>query len=178
MCIRDSIQTDQTKIKYPDRKATFLMKTNQVLSLLDTDGLEEQEQNIEKQKVAEVLARNIASSSGGTEALVRPNQLALLDTERNASAYAAGQQNIVQSRPAEQQPADLLSRLWRGVRGSSSSGSNLMRTNVSGIEPIVTQGSRNPAIFDLFDYNDDIASEADDIDEFFCLLYTSPSPRD
>ena len=68
------IQSDKTKIKYPDRKATFLMRTNQFLSLLDTDSLENQEQNIEKQKVAEVLARNIASSSGGTEALVRPNQ--------------------------------------------------------------------------------------------------------
>ena len=94
------IQTDTTKIKYLDRKATFLMRTNQCLSLLDTDGLEEQEQNIEKQqKVAEVLARKIASSSGGTEALVRPNQLALLDTERNASAYAAGQQTTGQQRP-------------------------------------------------------------------------------
>ena len=167
------IQTDKTKIKYPDRKATFLMRTNQFLSLLDTDGLEEQEQSIEKQKVAGVLARNLASSSGGTEALVRPNQLALVETERNASAYAAGQ------RPPEQQqqPANLLSRLWRGARGSSSSsGSNLRRTNeagssvstgyTGGLEPIVKQGSRNPAIFDLFDHDDDIASEADDIDEF------------
>ena len=32
------IQADKTKIKYPDRKATFLMRTNQFLSLLDTDG--------------------------------------------------------------------------------------------------------------------------------------------
>ena len=163
------IQTDKTKIKYPDRKATFLMKSNQFLSLLDTDGLEEQEQSIEKQKVAEALARNLASSSGGTEALVRPNQLALLDTERNASAYAAEQRPVGQSRPAEQQqqPANLLSRLWRGARGSSSSsGSNLGRTNEAGssvstgytgaLEPIVKQGSRNPAIFDLFDHDDDM----------------------
>ena len=143
------------------------MRTSQVLSLLDTDGLEEQEQNIEKQKVAEVLARNIASSSGGTEALVRPNQLALLDTERNASAYAAGRSEPIGQQPTGQQPANVLSRLWRGARGSSSSsGSNLIRTNVSGIEPIVRQGSRNPAICDLFDHDDDIASEADDIDEF------------
>ena len=93
------------------------MRTNQCLSLLDTDGLEEQEQSIEKQKVAEVLARNIASSSGGTEALVRPNQLASLDTGRNASAYAAGRSEpTVQQPTGQQQPANLLSRLWRGAR--------------------------------------------------------------
>ena len=137
------IQTDKRKIKYPDRKATVLMRTNQVLSLLDTDGLEEQEQNIEKQKVAEVLAINLASSSGGTEALVRPDQLALLDAEINASAYVAGQRTA-----GQQQPANLLSRLWRGARSSSSSsGSNLIQTNVSGLEPIVRQGSRNPALY-------------------------------
>ena len=76
------IQTDKTKIKYPYRKATFLMRTNQFLSLLDTDGLDEQEQNIEKQKVAEVVARTTASTTGGTAALVRPNQLDLLERER------------------------------------------------------------------------------------------------
>ena len=55
----------------------------------------------------------------------------------------------------------------RGARGSSSSsGIILVRTNISEIEPIVRQGSRNPAIFDLSDHDDDIASEADDIDEF------------
>ena len=104
--------------------------------------------------------------------------MALLDTERNASAYAAGRSEpTVQQPTGQQQPANLLSRLWRGAWGcSSSSGSNLIRTNeagssvstgyTGGLEPIVRQGSRNPAIFDLFDYNDDIASEADDIDEF------------
>ena len=44
------IQTDKTKIKYPDRKSTFLMRTNQFLSLLGTGGLDEQEQNIEKNR--------------------------------------------------------------------------------------------------------------------------------
>ena len=38
------IQEDKDKIKYPDRRATFLMRT------IDLDGLEEQETNIEKTK--------------------------------------------------------------------------------------------------------------------------------
>jgi len=157
------IQTDKTKIKYPDRKATFLMKTNQFLSLLDTDGLDEQEQNIEKQKVAEVIARTTASTTGGTAALVRPNHLDLLETERNARTYSTETQQPTR----QQQPANLLSRLWRGARGSSSSSaSHVVQTNVSGLEPIVRQGTRNPAIFDLFDGDDDVASQADDIDEF------------
>ena len=95
------IQTDKTKIKYPDRKATFLMRTNQVLSLFDTDGLDEQEQNIEKQKVAEVVARTTASTTGGTAALVRPNQLDLLETERNARTYSTETQQPTR----QQQPA-------------------------------------------------------------------------
>ena len=52
------IQTDKTKIKYPDRKATFLMRTNQFLSLLDTDGLDEQEQNIKKTKGSRSRSKN------------------------------------------------------------------------------------------------------------------------
>jgi len=150
------IQTDKTKIKYPDRRATFLMKTNQFLSLLDTDGLEEQEQSIEKQKVATVLARNLASSNGETEALVRPKQLDLLETQSNASTFASEQRK---------QPSNLLSRIWRGAKGSSSS-SGLIRTNTSEIKPIVIPRSSKPDIFTLFDNEDDIASEADDIDEF------------
>ena len=85
--------------------------------------IEYKDSNVMKTKLQ--LARDIASSSGGTEALVRPNQLALLDAERNASAYAAGQRTA-----GQQQPANLLSRLWRGARGSSSSSaSNVIQTN-------------------------------------------------
>ena len=72
------MQDDKDKIKYPNRKATFLMRTNQFLSLLDHDGLEEQENNIAKQKVAETKPISIglgndrsvnsgsSSSSSGT----------------------------------------------------------------------------------------------------------------
>ena len=154
--IVNHIQSDKTKIKYPDRRATFLMKTNQFLSLLDTDGLEEQEQSIEKQKVATALARNLASSSGETEALVRPRQLDLIETQSNASTFASEQRK---------QPSNLLSRIWRGAKGSSSS-SGLIRTNTSEIKPIVIPRSSKPDIFTLFDNEDDMASEADDIDEF------------
>ena len=39
-------QTDKTKAKYPNRAATFLLKTPQYLSLLENSGLDEQEEQI------------------------------------------------------------------------------------------------------------------------------------
>ena len=57
------IQDDKDKIKYPNRKASFLMRTNQFLSLLDLDGFEEQENNIAKQKVAETIPISIGLGS-------------------------------------------------------------------------------------------------------------------
>ena len=57
------IQDGKDKIKYPNRKAAFLMRANQFLSLLDLDGLEEQENNIAKQKVAETIPISIGLGS-------------------------------------------------------------------------------------------------------------------
>ena len=53
------IQDGHDKIKYPNRKASLLMRTNQFLSLLDLDGLEEQENHIGKQKAAEAIPISI-----------------------------------------------------------------------------------------------------------------------
>ena len=61
------IQDGHDKIKYPNRKASFLMRTNQFLSLLDRGGLDEQENNIAKQKVAETIPRSLGLGSGGSD---------------------------------------------------------------------------------------------------------------
>ena len=57
------IQDGKDKIHYPNRKASFLMRSNQFLSLLDLDGLDEQENNIAKQKVAETIPISIGLGS-------------------------------------------------------------------------------------------------------------------
>ena len=41
--ILNNIQTDQPIVKYPNRKASFLMNTPQYSSLFELDGLDEQE---------------------------------------------------------------------------------------------------------------------------------------
>ena len=53
------IQDGKDKIKYQNRQASLLMRTNQSLSLLDLDGLGEQENNIANQKVAETIPISI-----------------------------------------------------------------------------------------------------------------------
>ena len=60
-------QDGHDKIKYPNRKASFLMRTNQFLSLLDLDGLDELEDKIAEQKVAETIPRSIGLGSGGSD---------------------------------------------------------------------------------------------------------------
>ena len=57
------IQDGKDKIHYPNRKASFLMRTNQFLSLLDLDGLDEQENHIAKQKIAETIPISIGLGS-------------------------------------------------------------------------------------------------------------------
>ena len=69
--ILNYIQTDQTIIKYPNRKATFLMNTPQYSSLMELDDLDDQEEAIKKAKVIESLAptrleRHIATTSSGS----------------------------------------------------------------------------------------------------------------
>ena len=43
------IQTGQPKIKYPNRTATFLLNTPQYSSLLELDGMNEQEHELHNQ---------------------------------------------------------------------------------------------------------------------------------
>ena len=45
------LQTDQPKIKYPNRNATFLLNTSQHSSLLELDGLNEQEEQLKKASI-------------------------------------------------------------------------------------------------------------------------------
>ena len=49
------LQTDQPKIKYPNRNASFLFNTPQYSSLLELDGLNEQDEQIKKAQVAHAI---------------------------------------------------------------------------------------------------------------------------
>ena len=49
--ILNYIQTDQPTVKYPNRKATFLMNTSQYSSLFELDGLDEQEETLKKARI-------------------------------------------------------------------------------------------------------------------------------
>ena len=46
------INTDKTKLRYPNRKATFLANSPQISSLLELDGMGEQDKEIKEAKVA------------------------------------------------------------------------------------------------------------------------------
>jgi hypothetical protein len=46
------INTDKTKLRYPNRKATFLANSPQLSSLLELDEMDEQDKEIKKAKVA------------------------------------------------------------------------------------------------------------------------------
>ena len=54
--ILNYIQTDQPTVKYPDRKATFLMNTPQYSSLFELDDLDEQEETLKKARIIEAIA--------------------------------------------------------------------------------------------------------------------------
>ena len=49
------IQAEQPKLKYPNRRASFLLNTHQFSSLLEQDGMDEQEEEIKKAQVVQSL---------------------------------------------------------------------------------------------------------------------------
>ena len=61
--ILNFIQTDKTKVKYPNRLATFLLNTPQYSSLLENSGLDEQEEEIKKAKIKTTLKTSIGTQS-------------------------------------------------------------------------------------------------------------------
>ena len=61
--ILNYIQTDNTKAKYPNRLATFLLNTPQYSSLLENSGLDEQEEQIKKAKIKATLKTSIGTQS-------------------------------------------------------------------------------------------------------------------
>ena len=66
------LEVEQPKIKFPDRTATFL-RNSHYLSQFDGNllDLEEQEKNIEKEKLKEAEIRNIAAERQTTAGLLR-----------------------------------------------------------------------------------------------------------
>ena len=57
------IETDQTKMNYPNRSATFFLNTPQYSSLLENDGLDEHEEQIKKSKIKSTLKTSIGTQS-------------------------------------------------------------------------------------------------------------------
>ena len=71
------LQTDQPKIKYPNRNATCLLNTPQYSSLLELDGLNEQEEQIKKARILQAAGAtqltqylNLADTQHSTHPLV------------------------------------------------------------------------------------------------------------
>ena len=64
----DYIQNKQPLIKYPDRLATQIMNSREMLSLdkIGMMGMEEQQQNIMKEQQREVIITQQANSEGST----------------------------------------------------------------------------------------------------------------
>ena len=68
--IINHIQTDQPTVKYPNRKASFLLNTPQYSSLLELDGMDEQEEALKKARIIEAvgatqLQQHLATTSTG-----------------------------------------------------------------------------------------------------------------
>ena len=71
----NDIVVEQPKIKYPDRTATIL-RNSHYLSQFDGNllDLEEQEKNIDKQKLKEIEIRKIATERKTTAGLLRTSR--------------------------------------------------------------------------------------------------------
>ena len=65
------IQAEQPKLKYPNRRASFLVNSPQYSSLLELDGMDEQEEEIKKAHVVQSLgptqlAQHVEKASVGS----------------------------------------------------------------------------------------------------------------
>ena len=105
------INTDKTKLRYPNRKATFLANSPQLSSLLELDDMDEQDKEIKKAKVAvplrsiPALPRPIASttSSGvNAEVQVQPSTSSRA-TQNKPDTNSTGMQHIPITSDAEVQ---------------------------------------------------------------------------
>ena len=78
------LENEQPKIKYPDRKATFL-RNSPYLTQFDGDSwidLEEQENNIAKEKLKEEEVKKIASATNATAQVLRATTRTKLEAQR------------------------------------------------------------------------------------------------
>ena len=64
------INTDKTKLRYPNRKATFLANSPQISSLLELDEMDNQDKEIKKAKVA-VSSGSAPTRGAGVNAAVQ-----------------------------------------------------------------------------------------------------------
>ena len=164
--ILNYIQTDQPTVKYPNRKATFLMNTPQYSSLFEFDGLDEQEETLKKARIVEAIGETqlqhhlatTATGGGdgdgwhdpgvmhGPEPAPASQPRSLLNDFRpsqaasSSSASGAGQPTSTLQRPSFID-SDLLAR----------NAANYARAN----SPAITNPASPPhAMFNLYDDND------------------------
>ena len=92
------LENEQPKIKYPDRRATFL-RNSPYLSQFDGDSwidLEEQEQDINKEKLKQLQVRELAASRGQTNRVQRNSIASGVPSEGYDSAVMDFMGNIEQ----------------------------------------------------------------------------------
>jgi hypothetical protein len=67
------IETDPNKIKYPNRKATFIEQSHYMKMLGGQDyiEMEEQQNNAVKEQVKDSIVRSLGGGDGGTHSLAR-----------------------------------------------------------------------------------------------------------
>jgi hypothetical protein len=90
------IHFGQDRITYPDRSATFI-RDSPYLGIYDGMGpqeLEEQEQQIEKEKLKEISIKQLANDTGATRALVELSSAGTQTNLPSSSSSAGSQTNI------------------------------------------------------------------------------------
>ena len=142
------IHFGQDRITYPDRSATFI-RDSPYLGIYDGMGpqeLEEQEQQIEKEKLKEISIKQLANDTGATRALV---ELSSAGTQTNlpasSSSSAGAQTNLLTWSSAGSQ-TNLLTSSSAGSQTNIPTASSGTQANVN---TTTSDAQTDPYIFDM-----------------------------
>ena len=129
----NDIVVEQPKIKYPDRTATIL-RNSHYLSQFDGNllDLEEQEKNIDKQKLKEIEIRKIASEKKTTAGLLRTS----------SSQTPTVLTRIMGSQTPTTRTTETASQAWRPNRSSGG-------TQTEGPQAAEAATDTNTQLFDI-----------------------------
>jgi len=147
------LENEQPKIKYPDRRATFL-RNSPYLTQFDGDSwidLDEQENNIAKEKLKEEEVKRIASETKETAQVIRATRKKLtINTQGN-------QTDVSTMREQGTSPRELPETTDRGAgvskRNKSAQATKSIYGTSSGVQtddaPTETKGISTEQIFDM-----------------------------